>query len=170
MRRAGLAVVTLALAAVLVGATMPEAIPEVIDARGFRVIDENGRMRAKVEGDSFVSYDENGWLPRAGMNANGTVYWGENSMTASMGASGFRYHAEVMTLMGADGFAYADENLEVRAEVGADGYRYSDANGKLRAQVGSAELLTTATGAETRYPAAVVLYKPDGKVLWQAPQ
>ena len=40
----------LALAAVpLIGAVMPEQVQEVIDARMFRVIDENGNFRAWPE-------------------------------------------------------------------------------------------------------------------------
>ncbi len=69
----------LALAAVpLIGAVMPEQIPEVIRARAFQVIDgngtwrvglndlgigysnENGIIRAFISEDGFIRFDENG--------------------------------------------------------------------------------------------------------------
>ena len=52
--------------------------------------------------------------------------------------------------------------------MSASGIRYMDENGNTRARMGAVELTTPATGAETRYPAAVVLYTADGTVLWKA--
>jgi hypothetical protein len=72
--------------------------------------------------------------------------------------------------MTAGRIGYFESDKVVRAVMDADGFAYFDENGNTRAQMGSAELVTTAPGAETHYPAAVVLYKPDGKVLWQAPR
>lgn len=77
MKRAGLAVVGLALAVALIGATVPEEIPEVIEAREFRVIDENGQARTELKANSFFYYDENGKL-RAAMNGNGFFHNDEN--------------------------------------------------------------------------------------------
>ena len=48
MKRAGIAVVGIALAVALIGATRPEDIPEMIEAQAFRVIDEDGTQRAFV--------------------------------------------------------------------------------------------------------------------------
>ena len=51
----------LALAAVpLIGAVMPEQIPERIQARGFDVIGENGTTRAVMDVAGFGYWDENG--------------------------------------------------------------------------------------------------------------
>tara|TARA_B100002003_G_C14020695_1_gene492213 strand:- start:211 stop:687 length:477 start_codon:yes stop_codon:yes gene_type:complete len=126
----------LALAAVpLVGAVMPEQIPELIQARRFRVIDENGTTRAVMDYDGFYSFDENGKL-RAAMDDLSIRYMGENGNgTTDMGAYGFSYYGE---------------------------------SGTLRAQLGRVVLKTPATGAETKYPAQVVLYDDDFNVLWSA--
>ena len=51
---------------------------------------------------------------------------------------------------------------------GAAGFTYADENGNVRVLVGNVELLTESTGAETRYPAAVVLYDAEHHVIWQA--
>ena len=51
----------LVMAAVpLIGAVMPEQIPERIQARGFDVIDENGTTRAVMDVAGFGYWDENG--------------------------------------------------------------------------------------------------------------
>ena len=51
----------LLLAAVpLVGAVITNEIPEVIRAREFSVLDENGTERVKIDADGISYYDENG--------------------------------------------------------------------------------------------------------------
>ena len=51
----------LVLAAVpLIGAVMPEQIPELIQARAFEVIDENGVRRALMVGEGIFYYGANG--------------------------------------------------------------------------------------------------------------
>jgi hypothetical protein len=68
----------LALAAVpLIGAVMPEQIPEVIQARRFHVIDENDNIRAAMDRIGFDVHDENG-TRRAFMSDNGFWYRDEN--------------------------------------------------------------------------------------------
>ena len=75
----------LALAAVpLIGAVMPEQIPQVIRAREFRVIDENGTWRARMNANSIRYADENG-KPRAYLTQLGLSYYGENGGHASLG-------------------------------------------------------------------------------------
>ncbi|MDP6686834.1 MAG: hypothetical protein QF680_02540 [Acidobacteriota bacterium] len=50
----------LALAAVpLIGAVMPEQIPDVVQARRFEVIDENGTLRTLMDGKTIAYLDEN---------------------------------------------------------------------------------------------------------------
>ena len=50
----------LVMAAVpLVGAVMPEQIPDVIQARRFEVIDENGTLRTLMDGKTIAYLDEN---------------------------------------------------------------------------------------------------------------
>jgi hypothetical protein len=68
----------LALAAVpLIGAVMPEQIPEVIEARAFQVIDENGERRADMSDEGFAYWDEND-NGRAEMSDLGISYYDEN--------------------------------------------------------------------------------------------
>jgi hypothetical protein len=104
----------LALAAVpLIGAVMPQEIPDAVRARSFEMIDENGTLRAWMSNigttyydekgtirlwiqanGSIVSQDENGTL-RALMNQYGIAYFGENGTTrAWMDDRGFRYYDE----------------------------------------------------------------------------
>ena len=73
----------LALAAVpLIGAVMPEQIPDLITAREFQVIDENGTLRALVSDKTIAYLDENR-VTRAQFyvdgffysDANGNVVW-----------------------------------------------------------------------------------------------
>ena len=51
-----------------------------------------------------------------------------------------------------------------------EGIAYFDEDGSVRARLGAADLVTPSTGAETHYPAAVVLYDAEGNVIWQAPR
>ncbi len=58
MKRAGLAVVGVALAVACIGAATPNEIPEVIDARMFRVVDEKGETRVGLSADGIAYFDE----------------------------------------------------------------------------------------------------------------
>ena len=88
-RRLKLAVgaLLLALAAVpLIGAVMPEQIPEVIRARAFQVIDANGNERAAMNPTGIIYADENGTV-RAGMETDRIGYWGETGPSAPRSTS-----------------------------------------------------------------------------------
>lgn len=76
---------------------------------------------------------------------------------------------EVPEVIEARAFRVVDENGMTRAVMDADGFGYADENGTTRARLGPAELVTPATGSETRYPAAVVLFEDEGNVLWKQP-
>tara|TARA_B100001179_G_C18572916_1_gene396044 strand:+ start:934 stop:1257 length:324 start_codon:yes stop_codon:yes gene_type:complete len=68
----------LALATVpLIGAFMPEQIPEIIQARRFEVIDENDIKRVQLDAVGVFYIDANG-NGRAQLNAEGIFYSGEN--------------------------------------------------------------------------------------------
>ena len=85
----------LALAAVpLVGAVMPEQIPQVITARAFYVEDENGTLRAGMNANAIGYFDENGTI-RAEMGTSGISYWDENGTgRAEMADRGIFYWDE----------------------------------------------------------------------------
>ena len=68
----------LVLAAVpLIGAVMPEQLPDLIQARAFRVIGENGPIRAQMDDSGIDYYDENGNM-RVRIDADGISYFDEN--------------------------------------------------------------------------------------------
>ena len=68
----------LALAAVpLIGAVMPEQIQDVVQARKFEVIGENGTRRAGLNATGIGFADESN-NSRAGMNADGIAYFDES--------------------------------------------------------------------------------------------
>jgi hypothetical protein len=162
----------LALAAVpLVGAVMPEQIPELITARQFSVIDENGTARARMADDGIFYYDENS-ARRAGISELGIIYYDENEvLRAWMANDGINYFGEDETLraaMRAVGFFSYDENKNVLAVMYSGGTAYYDENETLRAALGRVRNVTPSTGAETTYPAQASLYDAEGNVIWQA--
>ena len=68
----------LVLAAVpLVGAVMPQQIPDVVRARRFVVYDENDKIRTTINEHGIAYADENG-NPRAMISPLGILYWDEN--------------------------------------------------------------------------------------------
>ena len=121
----------LALAAVpLIGAVMPEQIPEVIRARNFFVYDGNDNIRIGMDADGIGYQDENGNL-RLNMNADGFRYRDENeTLRAVMDSDGFFYIGEgtIRAAMTAEGIAYGDENGNQRAQMSDAGITYRDEN------------------------------------------
>ena len=85
----------LALAAVpLIGAVMPQEIPELIQAREFQVIGEFGNERAGMSASGIAYNDEKGTI-RAGMSDGGIGYFDENgNPRVAMGGPGIHYQDE----------------------------------------------------------------------------
>ena len=107
----------LALAAVpLIGAVMPEQIPEVIRARAFHAIDGNGMSRAVMGEIGFAYFDANRTI-RAMMDAGSIRVSDENGT--------------LRALMDDKNIAYLDENRVTRAQLYADGFFLSDENGNV---------------------------------------
>ena len=107
----------LVMAAVpLVGAVMPEQIPEVIRARAFHAIDGNGMSRAVMGEIGFAYFDVNRTI-RAMMDAGSIRVSDENGT--------------LRTLMDGKTIAYLDENHVTRAQLYADGFFFSDENGNV---------------------------------------
>ena len=110
-------VLLLLMAAVpLIGAVMPEQIPEVIQARRFEVIDGNGMPRAVMGEIGFAYFDVNRTI-RAMMNAGSIRVSDENGT--------------LRALMDDKNIAYLDENRVTRAQLYADGFFLSDENGNV---------------------------------------
>ena len=116
LKLAGGAVVAVLLGVALVGAVMPQEIPEVIEARGIRVVDENGTVRAEMLDGGISYYDENGTV-RSTVVANGFFYFDENVTTRAA--------------MYADGITYADESGTMRATMNTDGIVLYDTEGNV---------------------------------------
>ena len=107
----------LVMAAVpLVGAVMPEQIPEVIQARRFEVIDGNGMPRAVMGEIGFAYFDVNSTI-RAMMDAGSIRVSDENGT--------------LRALMDGKNIAYLDENRVTRAQLYTDGFFLSDENGNV---------------------------------------
>ena len=62
--------VALVVAVPLVGAVLPAQVPEVIEAREFRVLDEQGMKRVDLVADGLRFYDEQGTY-RVGLGEGG---------------------------------------------------------------------------------------------------
>ncbi len=143
----------LALAAVpLIGAVMPQQIPEVITAREFSVVDENGTIRAQMsvagifytddnqtirvemDADGIRYLDENGIL-RASINAGGIAHVGDNGKVRSSmtdyGVESFDENGTRRGAMTVAGILYGDENGTSRAVMAANGIGYYDENRRL---------------------------------------
>ena len=125
----------LVMAAVpLVGAVMPEQIPELITAREFQAVDASGTERARMNG-SGIMYRDGAGTYRVGMTTSGIFYLDENGNDrVSMGDQGIMYSDENETLravMAANGIGYFGENGTPRAEMSGGGIGYSDENGNI---------------------------------------
>ena len=125
----------LVMAAVpLVGAVMPEQIPEVIQARRFEVIDGNGMPRAVMGEIGFAYFDVNRTI-RAMMDGGSIRVSDENgTIRAMMDAGSIRVSDEngtLRTLMDGKTIAYLDENRVTRAQLYADGFFFSDESGNV---------------------------------------
>jgi len=140
-----LAVVLLAVLAMTVGANSHK---KVIEASAFNLIDENGKIRARLcmlkEGPVLRLYDEYE-NPRAAM--------------------GVAKEGPVLSL--------ADEKGEVRAGLNASkrgpALGLYDENGKIRAILGRNKV-TTPDGKVISYPeSSLLMFDPNERVIWVAP-
>ena len=75
---------------------------------------------------------------------------------------------QIPELIQARSFHVNDESGTMRSVMDVDGIMYIDENANVRAQLGRVVLKTPSTGAETTYPAQVVLHDVDGNVIWRA--
>jgi len=176
---AGGGVVAALLAVALVGAVMPQEIPWAIQAQVFQAVDETGEVRGVMTAGSLFFSDEEGEI-LISLNTNALSddsrnelrFFGPNGI-AAMGDYGIGYfdeNGQTRSQLTDEAIAYYDESGQLRSQMSAEGIGYFDENGNLRARIGRVELITPSTGAETTYPAAVVLYDDEGNVIWQAPR
>ncbi len=120
------------MAACTSAAVMPQEVPDVIEARTFAVIDEDGTTRAGITAVGIGYHDEQGNL-RALISPRGIAYIDENGTTRGRieagGSSYFHENGEISARIVASGSSYFDENGEIRARIVADSFTYFDENG-----------------------------------------
>jgi len=91
LRLAVFGLVAVLLAVPLVGAVVPQGIPELIQARTIGVVDASGRLRSVMTDDGIGYYDERGTL-RAQMTVDGfRAADASGRNRAGLGAVGIMY-------------------------------------------------------------------------------
>jgi hypothetical protein len=128
------------VAACTSAAVMPQEVPELIEARSFAVVDEDGTTRAGITSVGIGYHDERGNL-RALLSPGGIAYIDENGTTRGRIEAG--------------GSSYFDENGEIRARIVVGGSSYFDENGEIRARI---------------VDDSFTYFDENGDVIWQAPQ
>ena len=123
----------LALAAVpLIGAVMPQQIPDVIQAQQFEVIYRDGTRRVMINGKGFILMDQNDTTVAA-IAASGIAQYDGNGNRRNVMADDGIFHAgadgTLRAAMAGLGVIYADANGNVRARMNDDGISYSNENG-----------------------------------------
>ena len=193
LKRAGLAVAAVLVAVPLAGATLPRQVPEVVTARAFRVLDEAGNLWARLDPSGLAFHDAIPFGPRTTLTTDGLFFYDADlegrttldfdglslhdddgkSLTTLTTDGLFFYGAdgEVRTILNAYGLSlHDDDGKRLTTQIDPAGLHVYDGDKKIRAQIGAADLVTPSTGAETHYPAAVVLFDADGNVIWKEPR
>jgi hypothetical protein len=149
--RAALAAITVIAVTLLAGSPLVGAAkaPEVVQAKRFEVVDDNGRVGAWLAntGDltSLVFFDKSG-KPRASLGNNGDATY----------------------------LAFYDNTGKItRVALSTTGnyasLRFNDEAGKMRAVLGNADLKLASGSTEHREASSLVLLNEQGNVLWKAP-
>ena len=125
--------VLLALAAACTSAAViPQGVPDVLEARTFAVIDEDGTIRARITPVGVGYHDENGNL-RTLLSPGGIAYIDRNGTIRGRieagGSTYFNENGEIRARIEATGSSYFDENGEIRARIVDDSFTYFDENG-----------------------------------------
>ena len=125
----------LVMAAVpLIGAVLPEQIPQKIQAQQFEVIHRDGTRRVMINGNGFILMDQND-TTLAAIAASGIAQYDGNGNRRNIMADDGIFHAgadgTLRAAMAGLGVIYADANGNVRARMNDDGISYSNENGTL---------------------------------------
>lgn len=193
--RAALAAVGLIAAAGFAGPSLVGAAkaPEVIQAKRFALVDDNGKVRASLDsiGDfpGLALYDKAGklrtLLANGDDNSGLTFFDKAGRMREALGLAGndtalALYDEAGKTRVFLDtkgddtGLDLYDKAGKLRASLGTVGgdaeLALHDEGGKLRAALGNDDFKNTATGStEHRAASSLVLLNERGRVLWEAP-
>ena len=179
LRLAAGCLVALVVAVPLVGAVLPVQVPEVIEARSFRVLDEQGKVRVALRAadgwtDGLAFYDEQrkGKLS-AFLGSDLLAFYDEQGLSAHLSADILGFLGEQGTDVGlsaAGGLFFIDEQGTVRVDLDADGLGFFDEQGAVRLKLGRVTVVVKRTEAETTYPAALVLFDEAGDVIEVLPR
>ena len=167
-------------------------VPTAIRANAFVLVDENGKMRARLSvnknGVALALLNRNG-IPGAALTvvkgAPGLTLYDENAKGGAVLAVGKdgpgltlfdengKADATLAVLKGEPGLSLLDEKGKDRAvlAVGKDGPGLAlfDENGKGRAMLGAGKTVSP-DGRKITYPeSSLRLFGPDETVVWQAP-
>ena len=172
-QRRFMGILALALASVVVmGQTRP--LQEKVEAREFVVVNEDGvevgRLGVASDGGGEMDLQTGDSLPSSMMEITASRvhvsrYEGNEpyySSTTSLHANGV-FHRR-----------HGDRGPADRIYIGAGSngpiLAISDGQGERRVTIGSTELFHPRTGStEIRAPASIVLFDPEGDVIWSAP-
>jgi hypothetical protein len=172
LRAAGVIILLLAVASVLMGQALPRS--RVIEGEAFILKDGQGKTRARLSLRTGFSpglelYDKDGNV-RALLGADpdsssGLLFFDEEQKPrASLG-------------LNVDGprLWFADKSNKTRASInlspdGSPGLELLDKDGNLRAVLGSTSIVTVRTGLVDQRPeSSLVLFDKNWKILWKAP-
>ena len=124
LKLAGGAMAAVLVAVPLGGAALPAQVPEVIEARAFRVLDENGTQRAGLGARWLAFYSEDGTIQTARFGIGGLGIFDEQGrQRTALGAYGLTFN---------DGFK---DELDMRARLDAGGLRLYDEEGNMIARL-----------------------------------
>jgi len=136
LKLAGAGVVAVLLAVALVGAVLPQEIPEVIEAREFRVVDENGDHRARSVDFGVSVEGDNGFVA---LGLAGLVFAdNDQNIRAQMDDTSVQYFDDKGTrraAMSGAGVVSRDQTGTARAQVNENGLFLNDPAGELRASL-----------------------------------
>ncbi len=171
--RAALAAVTSIAAVGLAGPSLVGAskAPQVIQAKRFEVVDDNGTVRASLntdnDGEGLALYDKAGRL-RAGL---GEI---ADNVSLALADRAGKTRVELVSFEDQADLRLNDRTENERVFLATRGDNASlilhDEAGKMRAALGNFDLEITATGStEHRAASSLVLLNEQGRVLWEAP-
>ena len=139
---------------------------------GFRVLDRNGLVEAELHGNGVDLYDQSFGQIHLHVE-DGLQLFGVNGKTRTGvetdGISVYNENRTTQIFIDAAAISVHDAKGTVRSLLASDGITYVDERGNIRASLGHVVITNPTSGAETTYPAAVVLYDAGGNVIWQAP-
>ena len=154
--------------------------PKVIEAQEFRVIDEDGRLRARF---GFGTFQDSGYGPETHLRIFDEEGKERITLVDSVAGPYFQLQEDESgpTLgISLDGgrpqlgmWHNTEGNLRVSLELLANGnpsLTFFDQDTKIRAVLGTTQLKHPDTGAtDLRAPSSLVLFDEEGQVVWEAP-